>query len=140
MHIDIEDRVTLRRCIQAVIVKRQRDLVIFDELFDQIFMALNSGSPTLRGDEIGLSETVEPRQDGDSPDVSVTIKDRLLDAAMNGADIEKIKLLLNEAIDTFTATDKTRMSEKYFFYRILKALDIANLLGVCHATSADQPT
>ncbi len=128
LHINIEDRVTLRRCLQAVMVKQQRDLIIFDELFDQIFMAFNLGSPTLRGEEIGLSETVEPRQDGDSHDVSATIKDRLLDAAMNGADIEKIKLLLNEAIDTFTVTDKTKMSEKYFLYRILKALDIANLL------------
>jgi uncharacterized protein len=139
-HVDLLDRDALRTAMEATLIKRPEDLAIFASLFDECFprRRLDVSAPTSldRAEPDGLGVTAPP---------GVGIADADLGAALlhalQDADLDALRLLAVDAVDRFGGMDTTKGGERYFLHRVLRALDLANLLvaamAEARATTSD---
>ncbi|HMK11797.1 MAG TPA: VWA domain-containing protein [Acidimicrobiales bacterium] len=124
-HVDLLDRDALRTAMQATLVKRPEDLAVFSSLFDECFPRRRS-----------VPESVATPLDrvagdgGGPPGVAIAdgdLSSALVDA-LRDADIDALRLLAVDAVDRFAGMETTKGGERYFIHRVLRALDLANLL------------
>jgi uncharacterized protein with von Willebrand factor type A (vWA) domain len=134
-HLDLSDRPLLRQCLQATLVKRPEDREVFQRLFERCF-------PLRLPDAAGAADAAgTPGGDRSAPPVGAAVpapdevatasggawSDVLLDLLQRGDD-EGLRLLVVDAVDTFGGLGEQRGSERSLVYRVLRALDLANLL------------
>ncbi len=126
-HVDLLDRDTLRTAMQATLVKRPEDLAVFSALFDECFPRRRAiAAPTAAvdaADALELGSAPAPGPGIADADLASALLDALRDA-----DVDMLRLLAIDAVDRFAGMDATKGGERYFIHRVLRALDLANLL------------
>ncbi len=144
-YLDIGNRGILFRCLQAVMIKRAQDLSIFEEIFDQIFT-----------DDVSETAMADRRSAGRSSDESTTgddalrlpgdaaaansLTEKLLSAISGTGNDDVLKLLAFDAVNEFASFDGAKSSERYYLYRVMRAIDIGNLLiAAMRAARATHP-
>jgi uncharacterized protein with von Willebrand factor type A (vWA) domain len=123
-HVDLADRPVVRAVLAATLVKRSEDIPAFHTLFDQYFPLTPARGPM-------ATETKTPFLDGvqdDGPAPSGELLDALL-AALRADDADALRALAVEAVAAHAGIGTVEGTERYFLYRVLRALDVANLLA-----------
>jgi uncharacterized protein with von Willebrand factor type A (vWA) domain len=134
-HLDVGDRAVLRAGLAGTVVKRPEDLAIFHLAFDHCFPLTPADErPTPRHEPsvavAGDTGPVEP-----STDLLAAMLDALRDD-----DAEALGVLASLAVDRHAGIGTVEGSERYFLYRVLRALDVANLLAAAmRAERAERP-
>src|SRR2546425_5278607 len=120
-HIDLSSRAELRAALEAVLVKRAEHRASFAALFDVYFAA---------------TRTAAPRSGGASPShadltgegASQELLQALLDALQRN-DEGALRAIAALAVQQFGGISETRVgSQHYHLYRVLRHLDLSNLL------------
>ncbi len=106
--LDLGDRRVLRAGLGATLVKRSEDEPAFHVLFDRCFRLTPPGGPT------------PVAANGRAPAV--------VDVVRTGDD-EDLRRLAADAVAAHAGMDLTAAGERYYAYRVHRALDIANLLA-----------
>jgi uncharacterized protein with von Willebrand factor type A (vWA) domain len=126
-HGGLDDRDRLRRLLRITMVKRSADIAAFDTAFDLFFPAATADAATGQpGDEPhGNGIAAEP---GDPP-----ARDDLLNrlvAALRGEPGAGMRVLAGQAVAAFAGLGSGQVagSERYYQYRVLRQLDISELL------------
>ncbi|HKA02761.1 MAG TPA: VWA domain-containing protein [Acidimicrobiales bacterium] len=124
--LDLADRPVLRAGLGATLVKRPEDAPIFQLAFDHCF-------PVTRAEErprsVGPEPAIGPNETLPGPvDASTDLLDALL-AALRAEDSDALAALAVDAVDRHAGIGTVEGSERYFLYRVLRALDVANLLA-----------
>ena len=107
-HLDVGDRQLLRAGLQATLVKRSEDREVFAVLFERHFPR----SPA------GRVATQRP---------VASLVDALVEALRSGDD-EALAMLAGEAVEAYAGMETQEGGERYFLYRVMRALDLSNLL------------
>ncbi len=132
-HLDLLERGVLREALAASLVKRHDDRALFDELFDRCF-AIAAASPL---------RPAAPDGPAPSPSSSGPARHDLLDAlvaALRAGDTDTLRALALDAIDNDSGIGTVEGSERYFVYRVVRAMDLAGLLAaVMRAERAASP-
>ena len=140
-HVELVDRPVLRAGLAGTLVKRPEDLPLFQLAFDRCF-------PLTPPDE--RATTRQPADaSGDGPASSVPdllpvepsteLLGALL-AALRDDDSETLAAMAALAVDRHAGIGTVEGSERYFLYRVLRALDVANLLAAAmRAERAEHP-
>ena len=124
-HVDLLDRDALRTAMQATLIKRPEDLAVFSSLFDECFPLRRGADPVEAASGAGTADVVTA-----APGVGIAGADlgaELL-RALRDADVDALRLLAVDAVDRYAGMDTTKGGERYFLHRVLRALDLANLL------------
>lgn len=116
-HIDLLEREQLRAGLATLLVKSNVHRPLFDDLFDLYFPA-RAGRPP----ELGMT--------GDCSDGYL---ERLLEELMEGDDAA-VRRMAREAVERFGRAED---GESWFQYRVLRAVDLADLLDQLLAARAD---
>lgn len=127
-YLDIGDRSVLFRCLQAVIIKQERDIRVFEEVFDHVFSAEFFEQ---HADDRGKFETSGSDNPNELPGgvaTSDSLPAKILAALMDGHGDNTLKLLASDAVSEYSGMDGTRSSEKYYLHRVMRAIDIGNIL------------
>jgi uncharacterized protein len=137
-HIDLLDRSLLRTALGATLISRAEDLAVFDVLFEQCFPLTPASDSTDPSNN--LSRSSEADQESKLvPDAAVASADighrsdgddqfhKDLAAAVQNEDAD-LRSLANEAIQRFSGIGERTASERYFLQRVLRALDLAQVL------------
>ena len=128
-HVGIGERPLVRAALQATLVKRAEDLDVFELLFDRHFPPTRGRSAGHRppavatpseGDAIRLGRRRRFGPAGGVPHA-------LVDAVRLGDD-DALVLLAEEAVARYSGIETQPGSERYFLYRVMRALDLSNLL------------
>jgi len=147
-HLRLADRSLLRTTLRATLVKRLEDGPVFDVLFDRCFPMTRSGRPdpeaaTAGHPNVGAEAPppLAPSADGGpGPDREVAApRTDLLEAilaALRSGDDAALRALAAAAVDAHAGTPATTGSERYFLFRVLRALDLAALVSA--AARADR--
>jgi uncharacterized protein with von Willebrand factor type A (vWA) domain len=122
-HVGVGERPLVRAALQATLVKRAEDLGVFDVLFDRHFPLRPPAAAPL------------PSADHDRSDVSAgapsfaagALTAALVDAVRDGDDAALVQLA-EEAVARYSGIEAQAGGERYFLYRVMRALDLANLL------------
>ncbi len=122
-HLDLLDRPLLRTALSSTLIKRHDDAAVFDELFDQCFAVSPSAVPT--------AGAVPPAGAVRTEDTAPAGLERLgsLVAALRAGDDDAVRALVNEAVERASGIGTVEGSERYFVYRVQRALDLAGLLA-----------
>ena len=128
-HIDLLDRPLLREALAASLVKRHDDRVLFDELFDRCFAVAAPSPPAPTPSPSAPSPPTSSSPGG--PSGAATRYDLLaaLVAALRAGDMDALRALAFDAIDSESGIGAIEGSERYFVYRVVRALDLAGLLA-----------
>ena len=134
-HIDLARRDQLRAALGATLVKRAEHLPAFDSLFD-IYFAVSreqerTAATTLdRVGDGGREEVLAPGggEAGREEEPSADLLAMLLDA-LRTDDEDALRTLAALAVDLFGGISAQRSaSERYYLYRILRQLELSELL------------
>jgi uncharacterized protein with von Willebrand factor type A (vWA) domain len=122
LHLDLADRSVLRAGLRGTLVKRRDDVAVFDELFDRWFpLASTEPVPVASPPTHDTNPGPERRaHDG------TTMRSRLL-ASLESDARDDLRLLVQEAVDEQARGD-VRAGERSLLHRVLRALDLAELL------------
>jgi hypothetical protein len=142
-HLDLADRSLLRDALQATLVKRPEDVDVFRSLFDQCF-PLTRPSPVAGTDEAAIADATRrvPARSGltaagdvtggpEPTAAASTFHTDLLDAllaALRAGDEYALRRLAADAVASYAGIGEQRGGERYFLYRVLRAIDLSNLL------------
>ena len=125
--VGVGERLLVRAALQATLVKRAEDLGVFELLFDRHFPPAPLLPPTGRvDDEVapgGAGAEVAPGSLGAAGELPLA----LVDAVRHGDD-EALVYLAEEAVARYSGIETQVGSERYFLYRVMRALDLSNLL------------
>jgi uncharacterized protein with von Willebrand factor type A (vWA) domain len=129
--VDLADRPVLRAALGSTLVKRPEDLPLFHAAFERCFpltpadrqLAGPLGRPAPTGDA-GTTETA-----ADEPAIPSTELLAAIMAALRDDDTAALRALAVDAVTAHAGIGTSEGSERYFLYRVLRALDIANLLA-----------
>ncbi|RPI07442.1 MAG: VWA domain-containing protein, partial [Actinobacteria bacterium] len=124
-HTDLIDRDALRTAMQATLIKRPEDLAVFASLFDECFprrLAVDVASRHERADEV--AGTTVPGSVGIS---AAELGPSLLEALRDG-NLDELRLLAVDAVDLYGGMESVKGGERYYLHRVLRALDLGNLL------------
>lgn len=129
-HIDITDRTAFRAAFAATLVKRAEHASAFEALFDTYFaLRRESGAVETTLDRPGApadgeeASAIEPDTDGPSTDLLKA----LLEALRSG-DRDALRALAEKAVQQFGRIAGQNVSERYYLYRVLRQLELAELL------------
>ena len=149
--VDIGDRATVKRAAGATLIKRAEDRPAFDALFELHFALRvaprNAGSagpreiagsvdtlPSERIVETSLDRADDEDRSDDDP--SMALLDALIEALRRG-DMDALRDLAAVSIERFGgSTARTGASERYLVHRILRALELSQLMA--RALAADR--
>jgi len=144
--IDLLDRNQVRLALAATMVKRTEDLPAFDLLFDIHFRlrqrtgreALSdAGRPAAPRPEIHTS--LDRTSAGERDESGATAFFELIMAAIRRGDPDALRALAEMAVARFGGLDsQPGASERYFMYRILRALDLSRLMTEMLAAARDE--
>ena len=126
-HLDLGDRSLLRNGLQATLVKRPEDVEVFRELFDRTFTV----TPPDRAPRVGAKLDADDEVGGCGHDPGPSTQHDLLGAlhhALQAGDEPALRLLAAEAVESFSGIGEQPGGERYFLYRVLRAVDLSNLL------------
>ena len=149
-HLGVEDRGLLRSGLQSVLVKRPEDVAPFRVLFDQVFAPTSpvaafdrvhraAADRAAEGDDgeaqgpiaggLAVPGRAQAGADGDGePTFHTDLLDALL-AALRAGDASALQALASEAVDAYAGIGTTRGGERYFLYRVLRALDLSRMIA-----------
>jgi uncharacterized protein with von Willebrand factor type A (vWA) domain len=143
-HLDLGDRPLLRSALQATLVKRPEDVDVFRALFDECFPLTRLPAPhagetgasdgaadgRLGRPGSGLATPGERPATADASDGTTYHTDLLeaLLAALRKGDEDALRSVAAEAVASYSGIGEQRGGERYFLYRVLRALDLSNLL------------
>jgi uncharacterized protein with von Willebrand factor type A (vWA) domain len=139
-HIELVDRPVLRAGLAGTLVKRPEDLPLFLLAFDRCFPLTppDERTTTRRLEEPGR-EPAPPAPDVLPVEPSTELLGALL-AALRDDDTDTLAALAALAVDRHAGIGTVEGSERYFLYRVLRALDVANLLAAAmRAERAEHP-
>jgi uncharacterized protein with von Willebrand factor type A (vWA) domain len=123
----LDDRDRLRRLLRITMVKRSADIAGFDAAFDLFFPAAAAGAAIRQpeDDEHGNGIAAAP---GD-PAARDDLLNRLV-AALRGESGAGMRALAGQAVAEFAGLGSGQLagSERYYQYRVLRQLDISELL------------
>ena len=128
LHGGLDDRDRLRRLLRITMVKRSADIAAFDTAFDLFFPA-GPAAPDAAGqpgdERHGNGIAAEP---GD-PAARDDLLNRLV-AALRGEPGAGMQALAGQAVAAFAGLGSGQVagSERYYQYRVLRQLDISELL------------
>ena len=119
----------MRAALQATLVKRAEDVGVFELLFDRHF-------PADAGATAGPVVRVARCADGDQPAESAAGRLRApaggsrSPSSMPSAAVttRRSSMLADEAVARYSGIETQPGSERYFLYRVMRALDLSNLL------------
>jgi uncharacterized protein len=123
-HVDLGRRAELRVVLRCALVKYPHHDASFDAAFDRAFPArpAGPGSPTVGGDAGDPQAAPAPVPEGVGP-LDTRIRD-----AVDGATLDDLRLLAEEAVERHGGFDEGVRTERYHVYRVLRAIDLARLL------------
>jgi uncharacterized protein len=130
-HVGVGDRLLVRTALQATLIKRAEDLGVFELLFDRRFPRTPTSMSTPRQalDEAGPGAAAAAATSTDSRRFAAPggLPLALVDAVRRDDD-EALVLLAEEAVAIYSGIETQPGSERYFLYRVMRALDLSNLL------------
>jgi uncharacterized protein len=132
--IDLGDRAGLKAALAATLVKRAEHLGAFESLFE-IYFAVHRSEPAIavttsldRPDDVWATGDREIGGVGQQDEPSTDLLKALLEA-LRSDDQAALRALAALAVDQFGGIDTQRMaSERYYLYRILRQLELSELL------------
>jgi uncharacterized protein with von Willebrand factor type A (vWA) domain len=145
-HLDLADRPLLRTALRSTLVKRLEDEAVFEVLFDRCFpltRAATGSGPAPGTDEssrppapgglatpgpAGSADALGRATAGEAEDARTDLIEALL-AALRAGDANALESLAAQAVDAYSGLGSVTGSERYFLYRVLRALDLATLLS-----------
>lgn len=143
--IDLLDRRQVRSALAATLVKQAEDLATFDLLFDLHFAIRHAAADRgpLPPERPGASRrdiatsldrvSLDDREGGGS----AALLDMIMDAIRRG-DPEALRALAEMAVSRFGGIgSQAGASERYFVYRILRALELSKLMSQMLATERE---
>jgi uncharacterized protein len=125
-HGGLDDRDRLRRLLRITMVKRSADIAAFDTAFDLFFPTAADATTGQPGDDLhGTGISAGP---GD-PAARDDLLNRLV-AALRGEPGAGMRTLAAQAVAEFAGLGSGQLagSERYYQYRVLRQLDISELL------------
>jgi uncharacterized protein with von Willebrand factor type A (vWA) domain len=124
-HVDLGRRAELRAALRCVLVKYPHQDARFDAAFDRAFPARPSGPgpPTVGLDADDLAAAPATAPEGVPGPLDARIRD-----AVDGAALEDLRLVAEEAVERHGGFDEGVRTERYHVYRVLRAIDLARLL------------
>lgn len=156
--VDGLDRDQVHAALAATMIKRADDRATFDSLFAIHFAIRSPRRSPLPGSELapqGLSRLIETSLDRPAEaanadldaDPSTELLEALLQALRSG-DTERLRELADLAVTRFGGMQtQAAASERYFLYRVLRALELSELMARLlrvdrdeAAASGDEPT
>ena len=136
-HIDLGDREQLRSSLASTLVKRTEDLVAFHSLFDIYFAVRRADGRNIDVstslDRAGAADRTAPdgrqvdrRAEEDEPSTDLL---RMLLQALRSNDQSVLQTLATLAVEQFAGiTEQRSASERYYLYRVLRQLELSELL------------
>jgi uncharacterized protein with von Willebrand factor type A (vWA) domain len=123
-HVDLGRRAELRAALRCVLVKYPHHDARFDVAFDRAFPARppGPGAPATRPDRVGRPTGARAPES-----MPGTLEARVRDA-VDGAVLDDLRVLAEEAVDAHGGFDEGVRTERYHVYRVLRAVDLARLL------------
>ena len=137
-HIDLGHREQLRSSLAATLVKRTEDLVAFHSLFDIYFAVRRADGRNIdvstsldragAGDEPARGGRQVDREDEAEEEPSTDLL-RMLLQALRSDDQSVLQTLATMAVEQFAGiTEQRSASERYYLYRVLRQLELSELL------------
>lgn len=130
-HVDLADRGQLRSALRATLVKRVEHEAAFASLFDSYF-AIQREPGRGTADVSTSLDRLTPADEGQLEDGPSGEPTELLEAlleALRSGDEEALRSLASIAVERHGRMDAERSSsERYYVYRILRQLELAELL------------
>jgi uncharacterized protein with von Willebrand factor type A (vWA) domain len=125
-HIDLGRREELRAALRCVLVKYPHHNARFDAAFDRAFPARppGPGAPVPGPDVDDATAATLPASGRPGPGTL----DTRIRAAVDGAALDELRILAEEAVDRHGGFDAAARTERYHVYRVLRAIDLARLL------------
>ena len=145
-HLDIADRAMVKRAAAATLIKRAEDRAAFDSLFELHFAvrpvprdrgsAQDGTSPEPTGAPAGPREietSLDRRADAtaaaDIDDPSTALLEALIEALRQG-DLDALRDLAGASIERFGGSaGRDGTSERYLVHRVLRALELSQLMA-----------
>jgi uncharacterized protein len=121
-HVDIGRRAELRAALRCVLVKYPHHDARFDAAFDRAFPARPAGSGAPAPDRRGVQTRAQ------SPEATLGTLDARVRDAVDGAVLDDLRILAEEAVDAHGGFEEGMRTERYHVYRVLRAIDLARLL------------
>ena len=133
--VDLADRSQFRSALAATLVKRADHEAAFEALFDICFglrrpMAAAAGDGAEEGGATSVTTSLDRPEPSDaSEEDSTELLTRLLDALQRN-DQAALRALAAMAVELHAGINLDRTaSRRYYLYRVLRQLDIANLMA-----------
>jgi uncharacterized protein len=124
--IGVGERALVRAALQATLVKRAEDVAVFERLFERHFPVAAGSRPA---PSVAPFEPVAAAGDlvAGTPGGTGRLPLALVEAVRHGDD-EALALLADDAVARYSGIEIQAGSERYFLYRVMRALDLSNLL------------
>jgi uncharacterized protein len=123
--VGVEERLLVRTALQATLVKRVEDLAVFELLFDRHFppapILLRPVHIDVDPDDGGAEIAAGSLGTGGALPLALVI-------AIRDGDEEALVHLAEDAVTSYSGIETQAGSERYFLYRVMRALDLSNLL------------
>ncbi|MBW3663179.1 MAG: VWA domain-containing protein [Actinobacteria bacterium] len=149
--LELLDRQHIRGALGATMVKNAAHRATFDRIFDLHFAPgpevratadpeATRSSSSVDDDHGGERSGDERRPDASSQDLpSDTLMRALLDALKAG-DVDALRELAGDAVAAFGGIDGERSaSERYYLYRVLRKVELSNLLQAAIRAGLEDP-
>ena len=121
-HVDLLDRPMLREALAASVIRSPTHRDVFDDLFELYFPARSGASPARQPDA-----DADPDAQPDADQQQEDYLRELLETMMDG-DGAAIRNLARQAVEQFGRVQGRDGGESYFQYRVMRAVDLQQLL------------
>ena len=121
-HVDLLDRTMLREALAASVIRSPTHRGVFDDLFELYFPARSGQPPRPDADP-----DADPDTQADDDQQQEEFLRQLLETMMDG-DGAAIRQLARRAVEEFGRVQGRDGGESYFQYRVMRAVDLQQLL------------
>jgi uncharacterized protein with von Willebrand factor type A (vWA) domain len=133
-YTDLSDPENLRATLGATLVKNARHYRAFDAAFD-VFFGLRTNSATPDADDVPFDGQAAGGGGGDDSDML----SEAIAAALLSGDGNALRGLIAAAVDRFAGMQPGRpVGGRYYTYRVLRRLDVDELLATIRAALGDE--
>lgn len=122
-HVDLLDRTMLREALAASVIRSPTHREVFDDLFELYFPARSGRPPS---PDVG--EDADPDAQPDADQQQEAFLRELLATMMDG-DGAAIRRLARRAVEEFGRVEGRDGGDSYFQYRVMRAVDLQQLLA-----------
>jgi uncharacterized protein with von Willebrand factor type A (vWA) domain len=132
-YTDLSDPDNLRATLGATLVKNSRHYRAFDAAFD-VFFGLRTNSAAPEPDDASADQPAAGGGGGDGDALSEAIA-----AALLSGDGDALRGLIAAAVDRYSGMQPGRpVGGRYYTYRVLRRLDVEELLAMIRAALGDE--